>query len=68
MLEGAFDIEVTMPVWHKLAVKPLLTGELSHPPAPSAIIGIVFEKGTDVAVATKEIYDALIDLGLIGSC
>jgi len=67
-MKGAFEIEVTMPVWaeNDLAVKSVAIKKADFRPDPTATIEIVFEEGTDVVVAANEIYDALTDLGLTG--
>lgn len=64
---GTFEIEATGPIVDpadmiRLPAALNFTVQLE----PSATIEIVFEEGTDIHQATKDLYAALISLGLTG--
>ena len=63
---GTFDIEATVPSDVELVVSRRWGTALRdiEPPSSTAKITIVFEEGTDVHQAAKDLYDALINLGL----
>ena len=64
-MKGTFDIEATMPSSVELVNSRRGTGLRNiEPPMPTAKIAIVFEEGTDVHQAVKDLYDALTNLGL----
>ena len=65
-MKGTFDIEATVPSSLELVNSRRWGPALINlePPIPTAEIGIVFEEGTDVHQAVKDLYDALTNLGL----
>jgi hypothetical protein len=61
---GTFSIEAVMPLWNPGDVLDDLKWAVQTKPV--AEIEIVFEEGTDVPAAVKDLYDALTKLGLTG--